>query len=380
MSKIVNVEAFSFPMGSSWLTNSVVANPMSRYEEYKQVRSSWMSPMSSVFAKVTLDSGVYGWGWAGGGKDSSAVIINGIFRRLAIGKDVSDIEYIWDSMFRSSIQFGRRGTAIEAMSAVDTAVWDAFGKDTGLPVYKLLGGKVRDKLKVYATGNANERHKKMGFKSKKLAMPYGPADGLEGMKANYRLVAETRESLGKDGEIMLDSYMGWDEAYTVRMARMLRELDIYWIEEPLIPENYDGYRRLRDILNPMGILVTGGEHEFTRYGFKEMIEKRCVDILQPDIGRCGGISEFKKICAMASAYDMVVVPHGTGSPTYHAAINSTVTPFAEYIDLQADGGSSNFTGEPEPVCGYITLDDKKPGFGYDINPVLFEGVNPLPIW
>lgn len=379
MSKIVNVEAFSFTMGSSWLTESVVANPMSRYEEYKYKRSSWMSPMSSVFAKVTLESGVYGWGWAGGGKDSSAVLINGVYKNLAVGKDVSDIEYIWDSMYRSSIQFGRKGTAVEAMSAVDTAIWDAFGKELGLPVYKLLGGKVRDKIKVYATGNATERHKAMGFTSKKLAVPYGPADGLEGMKKNYELVKNTREALGPDGEIMLDCYMSWDESYTIRMAKMLEELDVYWIEEPLVPDNYDGYRRLRDILNPMGILITGGEHEFTRFGFREMIEKRCVDILQPDIGRCGGISEFKKICALASTYDMTVVPHGSGATTYHAAINSTITPFAEYIDMKVDGGAPHFIGEPEPENGYITVKDD-PGFGYDINPVLFEGVNPLPIW
>ena len=110
-----------------------------------------------------------------------------------------------------------------------------------------------------------------------------------------------------------------------------------------------------------------------------MIEKRCVNILQPDIARCGGITEYKKICALASAYDMTVVPHGSGSPTYHAVIGSTVSPFAEYIDISVDGGAPNFVGEPEPVDGYITLEDT-PGFGYEINPLLFEGKNPLPIW
>lgn len=379
MAKIQKLEAISFPMGDSWLTNSIVCNPMSCYDEYKLQRSSWMSPMSSVFVKVTLDSGVYGWGWAGGGKESSAVLVNSVFSRLAEGQEICDIDYIWDCMYRASIPYGRKGTTIEAISAVDVALWDAFGKEMGVPVYKLLGGKVRDKIKVYATGNATERHMEMGFRSKKLAMPYGPSDGKEGMKKNYELVAQTRELLGPDGDIMLDCYMGWTEDYTIKMALMLKELDIKWIEEPLTPDHYDGYKRLKNILNPMGILITGGEHEFTRYGFRDLIEKHCMDILQPDIGRCGGLSEFKKICAIASAHDMIVIPHGLGSPTYHAAINSTITPYAEYIDLNVDGGAYNFIGDPVPEDGYITLSDA-PGFGYDINPELFEGVNPLPIW
>jgi len=146
-----------------------------------------------------------------------------------------------------------------------------------------------------------------------------------------------------------------------------------------MPEFYEGYRRLRDIINPMGIMITGGEHEFTHFGFKEMIEKKCVDILQPDIGRVGGITAFKKICSIASIYDMKVIPHGSGSPTYHAVINSKVSPFAEYIDIYAQGGEPNFINEPKPQDGFIILDDK-PGFGYDINPKLLEGAKPVPIW
>ncbi len=379
MTKIINVETMSFPMGSSWLTETEVANPMSIYPQYRAKRSSWMSPMTSVFVKVTVDSGEIGYGWAGGGKESAALLIDKVFKNLVMGQDVYDIEYIWDVLFRASVPYGRRGTVIEAISAIDVALWDVLGKVTGLPVYKLLGGKVRDRIPVYVTGNATERHKQMGFKSKKLAMPCGPQDGVEGINKNCALVRETRELLGPDGEIMLDCYMGWSEDYTIRMALRIQEYGIKWIEEPLLPEFYDGYRRLRDILNPMGILVTGGEHEFTRFGFREMIEKRCVNILQPDIARCGGITEFKKICALASAYDMMVIPHGSGAPTYHAAINSTITPFAEYIDINLDGGAPNFVGEPEPVDGHISLEDK-PGFGYEINPLLFEGKNPLPIW
>ena len=314
MTKITNMETISMPMASSWLTETVIANQMSVYPEYREKRSSWMNPMTSVFVKITVDSGETGYGWAGGGKESTALIAEKVFKELVVGKDVFDIEYIWDILYKASIPYGRRGTVIEAISAIDVALWDVLGKVTGLPVYKLLGGKVRDRIKVYATGNATARHIDMGFVSKKLAVPFGPADGVEGMKKNAALIEETRKMLGPDGEIMLDCYMGWSEDYTIQMVHYIKDYNIKWIEEPIMPEHYDGYRRLRDILNPMGILITGGEHEFTRYGFREMIEKRCVDILQPDICRCGGISEFKKICALASAYDMVVVPHGSGAP------------------------------------------------------------------
>ncbi len=379
MSKIVDLEAFSFETDNSWLTNTVVANPMSIYPKYHDKRSSWMKPLCGVFAKITLDNGLYGWGWAGGGKDASKVLIEGIFKNLIVGNEVSDIEYMWDIMYRSSIPYGRRGMTIEAISAVEIALWDAFGKDAGLPVYKLLGGKVRDKQPVYVTSN-NKASGMMGIKSRKLAVPFGPADGAEGMKKNKELVRSVREELGDDGDLMLDCYMGWDEEYAIKMVKLIADYDIRWIEEPLIPENYDGYKRLRAIFNPMGILVTGGEHEFTRYGFKYLIENRCMDIIQPDVSRAGGISEFKKICAMASAYGLTVIPHGTGSPTYHAAINSTVSPFAEYIDINIGNSSAaNFINEPVPVDGYIQLEDT-PGFGYEINPLLFEGKKPMPIW
>ena len=185
--------------------------------------------------------------------------------------------------------------------------------------------------------------------------------------------------MGDDGDIMIDCYMSWDEEYTVAMAGLLHDYNIKWIEEPLMPEFYSGYRRLKDILNPMGIMITGGEHEFTHYGFNEIIEKNCVNILQPDIGRAGGLTAFRKICALASVHNMKVIPHGSGAATYHAVINSTVSPYAEYIDVYAQGGIPHFVGEPEPEDGYVSLSDQ-PGFGYDLNPELLNGAKPAPIW
>jgi len=377
--KITKVESLSFPMGSSWLIDKLIANPMSEYPKYRDKRSSWMLKMTTVIVRVWTAAGQYGLGWVGGGKSAPASLIEDVFQDLLIGENPFDIEVLWERMYRASIPYGRKGVAIEAISGIDTALWDLLGKITGQPVYNLLGGKTKDKLRVYATGNAIESHVQRGFRDVKLAMLHGPADGREGMEKNEQLVRETRERIGPDGDIMLDCYMGWDEPYTVEMAHRLRQYRIRWIEEPLMPQHYDGYRRLRELLNPLGILVTGGEHEFTRYGFRDIIEKRAVDLLQPDIGRAGGVSEVKKICTLASAYGIPVILHGSGAPSYHVAISTPNCLCSEYIDMFAGGGTPYFSGEPQPQNGCIELSEA-PGFGYELNEELLQGKEPAPIW
>jgi L-rhamnonate dehydratase len=199
------------------------------------------------------------------------------------------------------------------------------------------------------------------------------------MEKNEQLVRETRERIGAEGDIMLDCYMGWNETYTLEMARRLQQYRIRWIEEPLMPQHYDGYRRLKELINPLGILITGGEHEFTRYGFREIIEKQAVDLLQPDIGRAGGVSEVKKICTLASVYGLPVILHGSGAPAYHVAVSTPNCPASEYIDMYAGGGTAFFSGEPQPKNGCIELSEA-PGFGYELNEELLQGKEPAPIW
>jgi L-rhamnonate dehydratase len=379
MEKITSIEALAFPTAASWLIDTVIANPMSEYPQYRDKRSSWMRKMTTVIVRVRVASGSYGLGWVGGGKSAPASLIEDVFRDLLVGENPFDIEVLWERMYRASIPYGRKGVAIEAISGIDTALWDLLGKITGQPVYNLLGGKTKDKLRVYATGNAVESHLQRGFRDVKLAMIHGPADGPEGMEKNEQLVRETRERIGADGEIMLDCYMGWNETYTLEMAKRLQQYRIRWIEEPLMPQHYDGYRRLRELINPMGILITGGEHEFTRYGFREILEKQAVDLLQPDIGRAGGVSEVKKICTLASVYGIPVILHGSGAPAYHVAVSTPNCPASEYIDMYAGGGTAFFSGEPQPKNGCIELSEA-PGFGYELNEELLQGKEPAPIW
>ncbi len=358
-------------MNASWLSEGLVANPMSIYPAYREKRSSWYGPMTSAIVEIKSDSGHQGLGTMGGAKGNlAAPIVRGQFESLLIGQDPFNIELLWEQMFRASQFYGRKGVVIELISAIDLALWDLAGKALGQPVYNLAGGKTKEKLSVYVTGNFTERHVSEGFRHVKLALPHGPADGAEGLRMNVALVEKTRRLIGPDGDIMLDCYMALDVPYAIRLAREVAPYKVLWMEEPVPPDQPDSYRRIKDAVPEM--LITGGEHEFTRYGFRDLIEKRAVDILQPDIYRAGGLSELKKIAAMASAYNLPVIPHGVGAPTYHFVISTPNAPRAEFVDIFAQGGKPLLQGEPQPRNGFIELSDK-PGFGYELDPELVSG-------
>jgi L-alanine-DL-glutamate epimerase-like enolase superfamily enzyme len=377
--RITNVKVYLVPMSDSWLSESLIANPMSIYPAYKEKRSSWFGKMTSAIVSVETDEGIRGLGIAGGGKGRLAqTIIDEQFRSLLVGKDPSDIELIWEMLYRASLPYGRRGVAVEVISAVDIALWDIAGKAVGKPVYKLVGGKTKERIPVYVTGNLTERHLQQGFRHVKLAVPHSPVDGEEGLRKNIDLVRRTRELVGPDGDIMLDCYMALDVPYTIALAKGVAEYKVLWIEEPVPPDHVDSYVRIKEAVPD--VLITGGEHEFTRYGFRDLIEKKAVDILQPDIYRAGGMSELKKIAAMAAAHNLPVIPHGVGAATYHFVISTGNAPRAEYVDLFAQGGRPILKGDPQPQDGFIELTEA-PGFGYELDEeVLADKARTAMIW
>src|SRR3954447_15065381 len=204
----------------SWLSQTLIANPMSVYEDYKPQRELWTAAWGpDLLVRIQTDEDLEGIGATvpAGAKP----IIEAHFRNLLVGQSPFDVEKLRDQMFRSSLPYGRKGLPIMAISAVDVALWDIVGKATGQPIWRLLGGKIRDRLPVYSTGNDVERYHALGFRGFKLAMPHGPADGWDGMKANIELVEQTRDIVGPDADIMLDCYMAWNVEYTVRMAYLL---------------------------------------------------------------------------------------------------------------------------------------------------------------
>ncbi len=369
------------PMGGSWLTETVIANPMSIYPEYWERRSSWYRTMTAAVIEVVLDDGISGFGFVGGAKGRAVVaILDEQVRDLVVGKSVFDTELIAEQLYRASVFYGRGGLAQDLISGIDIALWDAKGKLLAQPVYNLLGGKTQGHLKPYYTGNDPSALAEFGIRDMKIAVPYGPAHGTAGMAKNEDIVARARETVGSDGMIALDIYMAWDVPYTIKMYERLAKYNIAWLEEPVSPDDYEGYRRIRASVDAM---ITGGEHEYMLEGFRRLIEEGCVDIVQPDIYRAGGPTGLKKIAAMAKAHHIKLICHGVGNPTYHFLISNgaDVSPRCEYLDIYRGANTTwVLTDDPRPANGWLELSDQ-PGFGYALNPRAFEeGVTVAPIW
>lgn len=354
-----------------WLIDTLIANPMSAYAQYKASRTSWgINIMGSLVVEIEAESGHVGLATGFGGTPA-CWLVNHHFKRFLIGADPRDVNRLWDQMFRASMYYGRKGLPLATISVVDLALWDLVGKIREEPVYKLIGGRTKDDISFYCTGPRPEAAKALGFWGGKVPLPHGPADGIDGLRANVAFLAAHREAIGPDYPLMVDCYMALDVAYAIELATACRHLDIYWWEEVLHPDDFDGFALLKRAL-PTAKWTTG-EHEYSRYGFRKLIEGRNVDILQPDVMWVGGLTELLRISAHASAYDIPVVPHGSGPFSYHFVMSQPHSPYCEYVANSADGRSvlpvfgSLFSNEPVPVNGRLDVSDD-PGFGLVRNP------------
>ncbi|MDQ3687965.1 MAG: L-rhamnonate dehydratase [Acidobacteriota bacterium] len=353
-----------------WIIDTPIANPMSVYEEYKASRVSWgINVLGTVVVEVELEDGTTGVGASVGG-EPACYIIEKHLSRFVEGQDPRDVELMWDQMWRATMPYGRKGLPVHAISAIDLAIWDCLGKLRGEPVYALLGGKTKKRLPVYATTARPDLAKEMGFHGAKMPCRYGPADGTEGLRRNVEHVAEMREKVGPDFPLMLDCYMALTVRYAIALAKELEPYKLRWIEECLPPDDYDGYATLKETIT--SCLVTTGEHEYTRYGFRELIRRKCADILQPDINWVGGLTEARRIVAMASAYDIPVIPHGSSVFSYHMQYAFTNCPIAEFLVMSPGADrivplfGDLFVNEPVPKDGYLDLTDA-PGWGVELN-------------
>jgi len=358
------------PAPGSWSGEaSEVASPMSIYPKYKARRDSFMAAdLGPEAVEITTDKGITGIGYGGPG---CSFVIERHLTKLLIGEDPFDVERLWDIMWRSTLYYGRKGLVVHAISAVDLALWDIIGNALGMPVYKLLGGETKSRIPAYCTGNDVEQHIEFGFKRLKLALPYGPADGREGLKKNAELVKKTRERLGAEGDLMLDCWMALTEPYTIELAEMVEPYRVYWMEECLPPDAYDGFGRLSATIKSTKIVT--GEHEYTRYGFKLLLEYKAAAVWQPDLTWCGGLSEMRHIGALAAAYNIPVIPHAgwlAGGP--HFILATTNSPWCEMF-MPPPGGprevyqrfeeENNITRGPEGI--YMRPSDR-PGFGWEL--------------
>lgn len=269
--------------------------------------------------------------------------------------------------------YGRKGLPVAVISVIDLALWDLKGKLWNEPVYRLLGGNTRDRLHFYCTGPEPAVAKEMGFVGAKVPLPYGPDEGQAGLRKNVNFLTKHRESVGPDFPLRIDCYMSLNVSYTVQLVKACEDLNIDWWEECLTPDDSDGFEQIKRA-HPT-IKFTTGEHEYSRYGFRKLIEGRNLDILQPDVMWVGGMTELQRISAMASAYDIPVVPHASGPYSYHFVISQSNSPFQEYLANSPDGKSvlpvfgDLFVNEPIPVNGYLDVHELSlPGFGLRLNP------------
>jgi L-rhamnonate dehydratase len=356
-----------------WIDDHI-ATPMSVYPEYRQSRQSFgLNVLGTLVVEVEADDGTVGFAVTTAG-EPGAFIVEKHLARFVEGARVTDIEKIWDQMYRSTLFYGRKGVVLNAISAVDLALYDLLGKIRQEPVYALLGGPVRDELTMYATGARPDIAKKLGFVGGKMPLDHGPAEGEEGLRKNLEMIRDMREKVGDDFWLMLDCWMSLDLEYATRLAHGASEYNLKWIEEALPPDDYWGYAKLKKQMPPK-MLVTTGEHEATRWGFKLLLDMDCADILQPDVGWCGGITELTKISAMADANGALVIPHGSSVYSYHFVITRTNSPFAEFLMMHPTAEeivpmfSPMLLGEPVPVNGKLKV-PVTPGFGVELNPEL----------
>ena len=286
---------------------------------------------NSLLVRVETDTGLCGWGEGGqyGPAEPVAACINAVLAPQLLGQDPCQPTRLWEEMYAATRDFGQKGTYIEAISALDIALWDIMGQALGVPIHTLLGGAFRDSVHAYATGCyyrpedmvdhrpslsmlADEARSYVddGFSMLKIKV------GLLSVEADAERVAAIRAAVGFETALLVDCNHAYNAYTAIRMGRHLEANNVLWFEEPVTPEDHDGYRQVRAALN---VPITGGECEYTRYGFRTLIAGGCVDIAQPDLCVAGGFSEWQKIAAIASAYGTPIVPHVWGSGVALAA-------------------------------------------------------------
>ena len=352
-----------------WLVDSLISNPMSAYSEYKTKRTSWgIDVLGSIIVELVAEDGTIGVATGTGGLPAAWLISNH-FSRFLVEQDARNINLIWDQMYRASMPYGRKGITLMAISAIDLALWDLVGKVRNEPVYNLIGGISGDEISFYCTGPKAGPIKEMGFWGAKVPLPYGPADRKQGLIKNVEFLSSQREAVGPGFPLMVDCYMSLNVRYAIELAEACKELEIHWWEEVLPPEDVNGYRQIRQA-HPK-LMWTTGEHEYTRFGFRPLIEDRLIDILQPDVMWVGGLTELLRIAAHASSLEIPIIPHGSGPYSYHFIASQTTLPLCEYVASSADGYTilpvfgDLFDGEDVPEKGKLKI-SQKPGFGMTV--------------
>lgn len=332
-----------------------------------------------VFLEIDTDEGVTGVGGPVG--HDVATLLHTEYRSFLLGHDPLATERLWDIMYRLGVH-SRKGTPMFAISVIDAALWDLKGKYLNQPVHRLLGGPTRTELPAYSSmlgfsleperveARAKEYAAK-GYTAQKWFPRWGPMDGREGVRSNVALMENLRASAGAESDIMIDAWMSWNVPYTLDMARRLKPYDPRWLEEPVLPDKIAQYAEIRAA---SVVPISGGEHEYTRYGIKALLDARAVDIMQADTFWAGGISEMQKICILCAAYDIPIVPHGHSVPAnvqLSAALPPTDVLYVEFLVKWNEILQFFYKNPVLPVDGIVTV-PTGPGMGVEIDPAKID--------
>ena len=299
---------------ASWRDADNNQNPMSRYREFRGAGLRLMPPWSEVICVVTAEDGTWGMGMT---THAGPVIpiINDYFAPLLTGEDALATERMWNLMVRcSGALFGAAGIASYAVSAVDLALWDLKGKLLGQPVYALLGGPARDRIRCYATGNDPDTYLDLGFDAIKLCCLNGAADGIVALRETEALVANARKRVGDDVELMIDCWSVQEAQHTIELGEALRPYRLKWIEDYVYPEDWGSYEEVRRRLPAQ--TLAAGERWYTDRPFQHAAERRLVDIMQPDALWVGGITASMKVATIAESAGLEIAMHAGCNDAY----------------------------------------------------------------
>ena len=320
----------------------------------------WRSAMAQFLAVVETDSGLRGIGVGGGGQ-AALHIVASVLREVLVGADPRDVEQLWEAMYRATAPFGRKGLAVMALSGLDLALWDLLGKAEGKPIYELLGGLRHERMPAYATlgGAVVGDEVEQGYHQIKLSLPAV----RQGPDEIVALVRAARAKIGPDIALYADAGMRWDLPTALQLAEALAPYELGWLEEPLLADDLAGYRLL---MERSPIPIAGGEHEYTTWGFSELLEKRAHAVWQPDVCWCGGLTQLRKIVALGQTNGIWVVPH-RGSEVWglHAIAALADRPLAE----RGRPWMTWLRGQPPIVDGWISP-PRRPGFGVSVDEAL----------
>ena len=348
----------------------------------------WVNVRSATLVEIKTNSGLVGWGEAFcqglEPPEISAAVIENALKPILLDQSPLNIEVLWHKMYNSTRDYGRKGSVVSGISAVDIALWDIAGKYYDQPVYQLLGGAFRTKIKPYATGFyrikgkgeasrlAEEAlsHFENGFDHMKVKLGFGIDDDLKCMESIGHALKN------KNVTLMIDTNHAYGRSEALTLGKNLQSYKLRWYEEPVVPEDIKGYAELRSKLD---IPIAGGENEHTLFGFKSLFENNAIDIAQPDIGSCGGITGAKHIINLAHSFGVEVNPHVWGSAIAQAASIQVIASipvthfsiFAREPILEYDQSSHPFRRELlstpfELVNGMINISEDK-GLGIEVN-------------